>query len=386
VSGRSLRRGLLFLLIGSGLGAWVWYATRPEPLTVQVTRVARGRVERSVANTRAGSVRPCRRAALSPALGGQIARLPVHEGDHVQSGALLLELWNQDLVARRDLALRQVRVAEAKARGTCARADQAGREYRRLHRLLGRKLASEEAVDKARAAAEAGGADCAAAHASIEARQAEVALAQARIDKSRLLAPFSGVVAEVNGEVNEYATPSPPGIPTPPAIDLIDDRCFYIVAPIDEVDVGGIHPGLPVRISLDALGKRRFPGRVRRVSPYVQERRKQARTVEVEVDFDARERPHPLLAGYSADVEIVLESHEQALRIPTEALMEGDRVYVFLPAEGVVRQRSIETGLSNWDFTEVRKGLKAGDLVVTHLDLEGLAEGAPARIGNRPGP
>ena len=64
-----------------------------------------------------------------------------------------------------------------------------------------------------------------------------------------LTAPFDGVVAEVNAELGEYVTPSPPGIPTPPAVDLIDDRCLYVTAPIDEVDAPEIRTGMPAPFS-----------------------------------------------------------------------------------------------------------------------------------------
>ena len=51
---------------------------------------------------------------------------------------------------------------------------------------------------------------------------------------------------------------------------------------------------------------------------------------------------------------------------------------MFLPGEGVVEQREIETGTANWDHTEVLAGLEEGDLVVTSLDREGLEDGARA--------
>ena len=71
-------------------------------------------------------------------------------------------------------------------------------------------------------------------------------------------APFAGTVAKIVGEVGEYSTPSPPGVPTPPAIDLIDDTCLYVRAPMDEVDAPQDHAGQPVRISFDALPKQSF--------------------------------------------------------------------------------------------------------------------------------
>jgi HlyD family secretion protein len=182
-------------------------------------------------------------------------------------------------------------------------------------------------------------------------------------------------VARVVGEVGEYTTPSPPGVPTPPAIDLIDDTCLYVKAPMDEVDAPKISPGQAVRVSFDALPKQSFSGTVRRVAPFVSALEKQARTVDIEVVLTPSDTAPRLLVGYSADVEVVLAVREGVLRVPTSALHEGGTVLV-AGSDGVLAQRSITTGLSNWEYTEVREGLSAGDKVVTSLEREGVKAGA----------
>ena len=131
-----------------------------------------------------------------------------------------------------------------------------------------------------------------------------------------LRAPFSGIVADISGELGEYATPSPPGILTLPAVDLIDDSCMFVSAPIDEVDAANVKVGQVARITLDAIKGKTFAGKVKRIAPYVLELEKQARTVEVEVEFSERPEAENLLVGYSADVEIVHNARTNVLRIP----------------------------------------------------------------------
>ena len=75
--------------------------------------------------------------------------------------------------------------------------------------------------------------------------------------------------------------------------------------------------------------------------------------------------------GYSADVEVVLAVRESVVRVPTAALQEGARVLV-AGADGVLRARSVKTGLANWEFTEVTEGLAAGERVVTSLERAGV--------------
>jgi HlyD family secretion protein len=203
---------------------------------------------------------------------------------------------------------------------------------------------------------------------------ASLQLQRSLLEQTTLRAPFAGIVAEINGELGEFVTPSPPGIPTPPAIDLIDDSCLYVEAPIDEVDAARVRPGTAVRISLDAFRGQHFAGRVSRIAPYVRELEKQARTVDVEVRFDQPPADLVLLTGYSADVEILLEQRARALRIPTETLLEGQHVLRYDPTTRVLREVEVQTGLSNWRWTEVLAGLDEDARIVASLEQEGLKD------------
>ncbi len=370
---------LLLTLLGLAALAW-WFAARPGAVSVRVQPVQRARVEEVVANTRAGTVKACRRARLAPGTGGQIASLSVREGDRVEAGQLLLELWNQDLQARVSLAEREADASEASARAACLNADNAEREAARQVKLQERRLASEETVDRAITGAQAGRAGCESARATARVGAARLGVAQAELERTRLRAPFAGVVAEVTGELGEYVTPSPPGIATLPAVDLIDDSCYFISAPIDEVDAAKVQLGLQARVSLDAFGSRHFDGVVRRIAPYVLDTEKQARTVEVEIVIARPPRDNPLLAGYSADVEIVVDAHADVARIPSAAIRAGEApsVLVLDPGSGRLQAREIQTGLANWDVTEVLAGLKPGERVVLSLDRDGVEVGASA--------
>lgn len=376
---RGLLHWLLWSLLLAALASGLYYRFgRERPLPVRLVTLGYGVVEDTVANTRAGTVRACRRAGISPRVGGQIARMPVKEGERVAQGQLLMEFWHDDLSARVKLAKSERVSADAKAEQACVLARVAQREARRQQQLKRQQLAADEAVEKAQGEAQAKQAACAAARAAVQVSQAKLEVAQAVLDQTRLRAPFAGIVAEVNGEVGEFVTPSPVGIPTPPAVDLMDTGCLYVSAPIDEVDAPGVELKMPVRIALDAFPKRRFKGRVRRIAPYVLDREKQARTVDVEVAFAPDEETDKLLPGYSADIEIILASHPRVLRIPSEAVLEGNRVYR-VDAMGRLQSRKLEIGLHNWSWSEVIAGLRAGDRVVGSVDRKGVAAGVLVR-------
>lgn len=375
---------LLALLLAAG---FLWQLlNREAPVPVTLGRADIGPVEATVANTRAGTLKACRRARLSPMSGGQIARLLVEEGSRVRAGDLLLELWNEDLTARLRLAEREREAAQAAARQACLLAEEASRDARRIESLLRRKLASEEDADKARTRAAARAAACKEARARVGVAQARVGVDHAALERTRLRAPFAGTIAKINGELAEYVTPSPLGVATPPVVDLIDDSCLYVSAPMDEVDAPAIRPAMDARISLDAFPGRAFPALVQRIAPYVETRERQARTVEVEAVFANPADFAAMLPGYSADLEIVLDRREAVLRIPTEALLEADRVLVFDPDSGRLQARRVRTGISNWQYTEIRSGLQAGDSVVLSLDREGVVAGARAVPESTPPP
>ena len=361
-------RTLIVVISITVMGYIGWYLSRKPPIEVELATVSRGTVEAIVVNTRAGTIKACRRAKLAPAAGGQIVKLLVKEGERVTQGQRLLELWNADLTAQHELATQQVATAMSRQRESCIIASNAQRESKRTQQLVAKGFVSSQRAEDAEANAQAQQASCAAASADVKRAQAQLEVTQANLNRTMLNAPFSGVIAQVTGELGEYTTPSPPGIPTPPAIDLIDDSCLYVSAPMDEIDAPKLGIGQKARITIDALVNQTFSGSVRRIAPYVTEIEKQARTVEVEVNF-IENTQRVLLVGYSADVEVITDQHEQVLRIPTQAIRQRNKVWV-LNQQDRLEERVLEIGLSNWVYTEVTSGLQEGDQVLIASDLE----------------
>ena len=366
--------GILAGLATVATVAVLWLG-RAQPIQVDVVEAGRGSVAETVTNTRAGTVKACQRAKLAPPAGGQIARLPVKKGDRVEAGQVLLELWNDDVRAQLAVTERDAAAARARREEACVAARVARRDSGRLAQLVERQLVSAEVADRADGEAQAREAACRAAAEQVRVSESRIDAARATLERTLLRAPFAGTVAEINGEIGEFVTPSPVGIPTPPAVDVVDTSCIYITAPIDEVDAPRVRAGMPARVTLDAFRDRSFVAHVRRVAPYVLDTEKQARTVEVEAEIDER-GDALLLPGYSADVEVILAERGDVLRVPTRALIEGRRLYVL--EGGVVRSREVSTGIGNWEYTEITAGLDAGAQVVVSIDREGLADGVAA--------
>lgn len=371
----------LIIIIGIALIIAVYFFTKqPKFVDVEIVTLERGEVRATVSNTRVGTVKACRRAYLAPAAGGQVAELHVKEGDRVKQNQLLMEVWNKDLKAQVKLQDAQTRANRASAEQACQLGAGAEREADRALRLQKfNHIISEEQVDIKATGARAKRASCNAALEAVAVSQANSDAAQAAVERTLVVAPFDGTVAEINAELGEFITPSPPGIPTLPAIDLLDVSCLYVSAPIDEVDAPQIKTGMSACVSLDAFPEKRCSGTVSRIAPYVLEKEKQARTVEVEVKLTDPTDLKGLLPGYSADIEVLLASKPQALRVPAEAVLENNRVLV-MREDGLLEERSFKPGLVNWNTVEVLSGLNAGDKVVLSVGREGVLAGAYARV------
>jgi HlyD family secretion protein len=373
-------RWLLYTLLALGAVAVALRLTvlAPDVVPVRVVAVEAGRVETTVSNTKAGTVKARRRAKMSPENAGLVIEVPAAEGDQVEAGQTLVRLSDATQKAQLELARESLKASQATLLEACLSRDRARREFVRKRQIAEQGVLSADALDRLETAYQVAEASCNAAGAQAARAEAQVAVAEAELAKMVLRAPFTGVVAELDVQVGEWITPSPPLLVAPPVADLIDPTSLYVSAPMDEVDSGRIREGQRARVTVDSQPGRDFEARVVRVAPYVLDVEAQNRTVEIEVELADRELSRSLLPGTSADVEVILEVREGVLRIPAPALLADDRVLVV--HDGQLEEHAIEVGLRNWDYAEARSGLDAGQLVVVSLESAAVREGARVEV------
>ena len=377
-----IRAGIVLGLIGLGV-FFKLYVLAPDPITVTVLTVERGRVEETVTNSRAGTVTARQRAKLSPEIGGRVAEIPHRKGARVRAGDVLLRLHDDTQQAAVQMAKRELAVVEVKRERACLEAARSEREFLRYQQLKERDLVSTDFLDKYENLAQTTQVSCKQTQAEIAQARSAINEAKAELAKTVLTAPFDGVIAELDVEVGEWTTPSPPALPVPPILDLIDPSSIYISAPMDEVDSSKIHEGQPVRVTLDPYPDQHYEGQVRHLAPYVLDVEEQNRTVEIEVELDDQTFASTLLPGTSADVEVILSVKNDVLRIPPSTLFEGNKAFVM--EQETLSIRPVEIGMRNWNFVEILGGLSEGDSIVTSLDQEGLEEGLKVVVHSSPG-
>jgi RND family efflux transporter MFP subunit len=194
----------------------------------------------------------------------------------------------------------------------------------------------------------------------------EVAIARVELDKTKVLAPFEGIVTGVKISTGESVGTGQD------LFTLVDIREIRVETRVLESEIGRIRTGREADLRFAAYPGRVFRGKVRAVSPVVDP---ETRTCGVHIDLD--NPSWEIKPGMHAEVEIAAEVFRDRLLVPQEAvLVRGGRKLVFVVENGLAKWRHIEPGLENERFVEVLEGVKEGDEIITdgHLTLAHDAE------------
>ena len=332
-----------------------------KPIPVRVLEIKPGELRVIVNATTTSTVKSEYEVVLSAQRTGRVVQLPVREGDRVRAG---------DLIARLDLSEESVQ-SESVLAQTRATYEEAEKNLKRSEGLFASGMIAQQDLDSARRAFEV-------ARSQHEASRDDL---KVKKDYSIIRAPVAGVVSKKYTEVGELL------LPGKQIVTLVDPDRVYVLATIDEVDVGRLQPGQPVTINVDAFPGEKFTGSVKRISPIVSGGKLETRTADVWIYFAAKDpRIKP---GMSADIEILITTRKDVLSAPSQAIVERDGKKQVYAAEGKglrpggttrVHLRPVEIGESNWISTEIRKGLLSGEFVVTTPEAEGMKDGAKVKI------
>ena len=151
-----------------------------------------------------------------------------------------------------------------------------------------------------------------------------------------------------------------------PLLTIADMDLLLFEGSVDEIDVGKLSDGLPVRINVGALPDVAISGRLTRIAPKATE---EDGSTLFDVEVEIEDRGGALLrAGYSANADIIIREKNDVLLVPERLLVfEGEKVYVHLPPDepgGKPVRREIEIGLSDGLQAEVLSGLEEVESVI----------------------
>src|SRR5205823_8712520 len=213
-------------------------------------------------------------------------------------------------------------------------------------------------------------ADLQAAVAGVAQAEASVALAQANLDQTTVVAPFDGVIATRSLTAGAFATQQSP-------IMILSSAAVEVHVTVEESRVVQVHPGLDVNLTVPAYPDQTFAAKVVTLAPAGDTR---AHT------FDAKIVPtnqdQRLLPGMFAQVQVIAARKPDAILVPREAVIQqGTQPVVFVNNNGKANQRPVEIGMSDNTSIEIVSGLAAGEQVVV-VGQNGLRDGAAIQVAN----
>lgn len=340
---------------------------------VEVRSIERGQMERR--RVFSGTLTPSAELNVAPKIPGRIAELMVDLSDPVSRGEVVAILDDAEYTQAVTSAKADVAVAQAQATEAQNRLELSEREFNRIQTLAERGVASESALDNARADFLMRQSAYEVAKATVQAREAALATAEIRLSHTRVTAAWSGGDAEryVSARHADEGDTLAANTPIVSVVKLSPIRAVFFVP---ERDFGLIKAGQIVEIRTDAHSGEVFSGHINRIAPVFREDSRQARVEVQSENEDQRLKP-----GMFVRASVVLQAEEDAIRVPRTAVTRRsgeDGVFNVADDGKSVKWVPLETGIESSDFIQVISPELEGRVVV--LGQQFLGEGSSIRI------
>ena len=379
------------LAIGGIAGFATLKGAGPDVDPATLAAVERGTIARSVVAT--GKIEPITKVEIKSKANGIIQALHVDIDSVVHEGDVLVELDKDQLMAQLRGAQANLLAARAALEGAAAQfkknvveaegpdVEFARRALERGRSLFTQRLIAQSALDDAQSALDvaenrrrAAESQLAVSQARVAEATAQVAQAQAAADRAAEDLANATIRAPIRGTVltRDVETGSPVssilnlGANATLVMTLGDINQVFVRGKVDEADIGRVQLGQPARIRVETFKDKAFNGRVTQISPMGVEK-DNVTSFEVRVSIDNPGKA--LKANMTANAEIVLEEHENALLIPEAAVTYDAQKQAFVEvltagAKNGRRKTPVKVGVGNGTRIQILEGLKQGDKVI----------------------
>jgi len=310
-----------------------------------------------------------RKAAVASKITSQLVYLGVEEGSRVKQGQVIARLENKDAEAARDRVKAEVEAAKYGLREAKAELQVALLAYKRKRQVVDRGYVSELEYAEAEARFKRAEEAVAVRQAQIDASEAALKEAQARVSYADIQAPFDAVVLTKDADVGDIVTPLGAAANAKAAVVTIADlESLKVEADVSESNIEKVKVGQPCEIQLDALPESRFRGIVHMIVPTAD---RSKATVMVKVAFVGKDRR--ILPEMSATVAFLSQEipaeQEPFIAIPSSTLFSrDDRNMVYVARDGRAVEITVQPGKKYGEMVSVREGLKVGEKVIATPD------------------
>ncbi len=355
-----------------------------DPPGVEVQTEPLGRMEIVQTVTATGRIQPKTQVNISADVSAKITRLNVEEGQLVEKGTLLVELDRERYLAVVESSQASLRMAQSNAVVTRENQTKAAQDYQRAKNLHAEGLETQAQLDAARAQSEAEKARNAASLDQVEQARANLKQLQDDLSKTRIYAPMSGTISQLNKEVGEIAL----GSQFQEDVILVISNLAGMEAEIkvDENDIVSIAIGDDATIEVDALPGVVLHGEVTEIAntASIEGSGTTDQKTEFIVKVAIAEPGSALRPGMTATADIVTDVRDDAVGVPIQAVAvrtveqlgghddedrwnadsDGFVELVFVVNDGKVEARQVTTGIQSETHIEISEGLSEGETIV----------------------
>ncbi len=393
--------GLILVAVVAVVLAIAFGSSSSEAVVVTVERVARRTITQTVSAT--GVLRPETEVKLSSETSGEILAVLVKEGDTVRRGQLLVRIRPDIAQTQLEQFAAAAEAAKLSAEVAKAELERARSELQRVSELYARNFLSRQELEQVQTLYQQALGRYQAALAERDRAQAALRQAQLQVSRTAIYAPIDGIVTSLSVAVGEKVVGTMQMQGTE-LLRIADLRRMLAVVEVNENDVTLLQVGDSATVTVDAIPRRSFRAVVTEISHSPKRAKTEAfgvaaapeEVVNFEVkllllDSDPRLRP-----GMSCYAEIRTETRPNVLAVPIQAVTvraeERDTLgnarkepptIVFVHENGRARRVEVETGISDRDYIEIRKGLREGQEVISgsfHAITQVLKDGMPVQV------
>ncbi len=371
-----------------GLGSFFLMAnSNKEPIAIEIQTVLAkpAKIVQKVNAT--GKIQPKTQVKISADVSAKIMLLNVKEGDWVEKGQLLIELDRKKYLASVESQEANVRSAQANTKLAKENKNQAERVYKRAKELLARKLESQSELDRVQANFMVEVARYESALDQVERNRGLLKQTQDDLSKTRIYAPMSGTVSDLNKEQGEIAIGSQFQEDVVMVIANLNE--MEALVNVDENDIIAIQLAQDSQVEVDALLGQNITGEVFEIASSANStgNGNNAQKTEFEVKIAITSPNKQLRPGMTASADIVTHTRDNALSVPIQSVTvrtveqlktnpetaDGEYVagkdgfveLVFVVENNKVVAKQVTTGIQSDDLIEIISGIKEGDQIVS---------------------
>lgn len=371
---------LVVVVVGSILKA------KPKGQEVEVLKATRGDVTPTV--TADGLITAKNTVNISSQVMGEIVSIPFKEGASVKKGDLLVQI-NPDTY-QRDVSSGKANLdaSEVAARQADVNLAQRKRDWERTSDLYQKGIVSVQQRDDAKLALDQAELAVNSSRTQVEQARAAYQRAQDYLAKTTMRSPLDGVVTLVNAKEGETAVMGTMNFAGTVILTVSDLSEIITEVQVDEADFPRLKMGQDAEIVVDALGGRKYQGKVIEISASARPSSTglQTNIRQFTVKVAVTKPDLDLKPGVTTRVKLLAERRKNVVRVPVGAVRteekRGEQVFfVYLNSKGKAARREVKAGLSDDLYTEITSGLSEGDEVIIgpYRVLRLLKEGDPVK-------